>query len=60
MVLDGKKGQVVWVTKIFTRFHRVFASDLSHDSHVLKALKGPQKLMMSQTHKHGRLRTVQG
>lgn len=42
MALDGKKGRVGWVTKIFTRFHRVFPSELSHDSHGLKALKGRQ------------------
>ena len=49
MARDGKKGQVGWVTQIFIRFPRVFPSELSHDSHGLKALKGPQKLMMSQT-----------
>lgn len=42
MTRDGKKGQVGWVTLIFTRFHRGFPSELSHDSHGLKALKGPQ------------------
>lgn len=39
MARDGKKGQVGWVTQIFIRFHRVFPSELSHDSHDLKALK---------------------
>lgn len=27
------------MTQIFIRFHRVFPSELSHDSHGLKALK---------------------